>query len=66
MLNNLLKNIGIWLVIGLVVLTALLLLAISDWRLSILIIAIQYTGVFALVATHWPAPMAITRPQVPS
>ena len=46
---------------GLVTLTALLLLAISDWRLSILLIAIQYTGVFLLVALDWPIPMAIAK-----
>ena len=46
---------------ALVTLTALLLLAISDWRLSILLIAIQYTGVFLLVAMNWPVPMAIAK-----
>lgn len=46
---------------GLVTLTALLLLAISDWRLSILLIAVQYTGVFLLVAIDWPIPMAIAK-----
>lgn len=45
----------------LVTLTALLLLAINDWRLSIILIAMQYSGVFLLVASQWPLSMAISK-----
>lgn len=37
-----------------VTLTSLILLLTRDWRLSILILAAQYIGVFFLVSTSWP------------
>jgi hypothetical protein len=46
---------------SLVTLTALLMILVADWRGSILLLAIQYSGVFVLVATSWPVPMAITK-----
>lgn len=45
----------------LVTMTALLLLAIADWRFCILLLAIQYCGVFILVATHWSISMAVIK-----
>lgn len=45
----------------LVLFTALLLLTIQDWRVSLTALSIQYVGVFALVAIHWPLTMAFTK-----
>lgn len=42
-------------------LTALLLLVSPRWHISIAALAIQYGGVFLLVALHWPLEMAITK-----
>ena len=46
---------------SLVTLTALLLFITSNWRWSIGLLAIQYGGVFLLVAAHWPPAMAVTK-----
>jgi hypothetical protein len=45
----------------LVALTALILLISPDWRVSITALAVQYVGVFALVALVWPLGMAVTK-----
>jgi hypothetical protein len=45
----------------LVLLTTLVLLSFRDWRISLVGLAIQYLGVFLLVATHWPLVMAMTK-----
>jgi len=45
----------------LVTLTSLALLITADWRVSILLLSIQYLGVFLLVSTHWPIGMAIAK-----
>jgi len=45
----------------LVLFTALLLLTIQDWRVSLIALSIQYIGVFVLVAIHWPLTMAFTK-----
>ena len=42
-------------------LTALLLLITRDWRASVGLLAVQYVGVFFLVAIHWPLAMAVTK-----
>jgi hypothetical protein len=44
-----------------VTLTGFLLLVVRDWRLSILILALQYVGVFSLVALSWTAEMAVVK-----
>ncbi|MGE5221155.1 MAG: hypothetical protein ACM3PY_01885 [Omnitrophica WOR_2 bacterium] len=44
-----------------VTLTSLLLLISRNWRWSILALALQYIGVFLLVAPHWPIEMAVTK-----
>jgi hypothetical protein len=41
--------------------TGFLLLVIRDWRLSILILALQYVGVFLLVALSWAVEMAVVK-----
>lgn len=45
----------------LVTITAVLLLVVYDWRLSIGLLAIQYVGVSLLVSEAWPLGMAVTR-----
>ena len=45
----------------LVGLTSIALLLLSDWRLSILALGVQYVGVFLLVELHWPVEMAVTK-----
>jgi hypothetical protein len=42
-------------------LAALLLLVSTDWRLSIIALALQYAGIFALVAISWPLEMAVVK-----
>lgn len=42
-------------------LTGFLLLVVRDWRLSILILALQYVGVFLLVALSWTVEMAVVK-----
>ncbi|MBN1145872.1 MAG: hypothetical protein JXA78_01350 [Anaerolineales bacterium] len=45
----------------LVTLSALALLLADDWRISISALAIQYAGIFALVAVEWPLSMALVK-----
>lgn len=45
----------------LVTFTSMMLLISWDWRLSIAVLALQYMGVFVLVALSWPVQMAITK-----
>ena len=45
----------------LVVTTALLMLFIRDWRLSLAALGIQYVGVFALVGLSWPLEMTVVK-----
>ena len=42
-------------------LTSLLLLVSSDWRFSILLLALQYVGMFLLIVNHWPIQMAVVK-----
>jgi len=45
----------------LVVTTSVALLISADWRFSIILLVIQYIGVFILVATTWPLEMAVAK-----
>ena len=45
----------------LVSITGLVLLISQDWRLSIVALALQYTGAFSLVALSWPPDMAAVK-----
>lgn len=45
----------------LVTFTSIILLISWDWRLSISVLALQYIGVFVLVALNWPVQMAVTK-----
>ena len=48
-------------VVFLVSLTGIILLVSPDWRVSIAALAVQYFGVFVLVAMSWPLEMAIVK-----
>jgi hypothetical protein len=45
----------------LISITSLILLLSSDWRLSVAALAIQYAGVFVLVAASWPLELAVVK-----
>ncbi len=41
--------------------TSTLLVIVENWRLKILLLSIQYIGVFLLVLPNWPLVMAVTK-----
>jgi hypothetical protein len=45
----------------LLAITSLFLLFVSDWRLSLAALGIQYVGVFVLVGLSWPLEMAVVK-----
>lgn len=47
-----------WIAVVIVVLTATGLLLTRDWRWSIILLAMQYLGMFVLTLQHWPLGMA--------
>ncbi len=47
-----------WIAVGIVLITSASLLIARDWRLSIIVLAVQYLGVFILTLQHWPLGMA--------
>jgi len=47
-----------WFAVILLVITSVGLLLIRDWRWSIIFLAVQYLGMFALTLQHWPLSMA--------
>ncbi len=47
-----------WIAVGMIVLTSVGLLLARDWRWSIILLAVQYLGMFMLVLQHWPLGMA--------
>ena len=47
-----------WIAVVLLVITSIGLLLIRDWRWSIIFLAVQYLGMFALTLQHWPLSMA--------
>ena len=47
-----------WIAVGLVLVTSTGLLIVRDWRWSLILLAIQYVGVFLLTLQHWPLGMA--------
>lgn len=47
-----------WIAVGIVLITSVGLLIARDWRVSILLLAVQYFGVFILTLQHWPLGMA--------
>lgn len=47
-----------WIAVILILVTATGLMIVRDWRWSLLLLAIQYLGVFVLTLQHWPVGMA--------
>lgn len=47
-----------WVAVVLIVITATGLLLARDWRWSIILLAIQFLGMFVLTLQHWPLGMA--------
>ena len=45
----------------LLTITALTLLLVHEWRISLIILALQYISVFTLVLSYWPMAMAATK-----
>jgi hypothetical protein len=45
----------------LIILSSVLLLLITDWRFSLVALALQYVGAFLLVAVSWPLAMAVSQ-----
>ncbi len=47
-----------WFAVVVILVTAVGLLIVRDWRWSIILLAIQYMGMFILTLQHWPLGMA--------
>lgn len=47
-----------WLAVVLIVITSSGLLFARDWRWNIVLLAVQYLGMFVLILQHWPIGMA--------
>src|SRR5215208_6518730 len=47
-----------WIAVGVVLFTSVGLLLVRDWRWSIILLAIQFLGMFVLTLQHWPVGMA--------
>jgi hypothetical protein len=47
-----------WIAVILLILTSAGLLLVRDWRWSIILLAVQYLGMFILTLQHWPIGMA--------
>ncbi|MBK9926556.1 MAG: hypothetical protein IPP66_14875 [Anaerolineales bacterium] len=50
-----------WVVITLIVITSAGLLLARDWRWLIILLSVQYVGMFILVLQHWPLGMATVK-----
>ena len=48
----------VWMAVVLLVITSTGLLIVRDWRWSIILLAVQYLGMFILTLQHWPIGMA--------
>ncbi len=47
-----------WIAVVLLLITSTGLLIVRDWRWSLVLLAVQYLGVFVLTLQHWPLGMA--------
>jgi hypothetical protein len=47
-----------WMAVVVIVITSAGLLFVRDWRWSIILLAVQYLGMFVLTLQHWPIGMA--------
>jgi hypothetical protein len=51
----------LWGAVLVIVITATGLILSRDWRVSMVLLALQYAAAFALVQVHWPLTMAIAK-----
>jgi hypothetical protein len=47
-----------WIAVVILLITSVGLLLVRDWRYSIILLAVQYLGMFILTLQHWPLGMA--------
>jgi hypothetical protein len=47
-----------WIAVILILITSIGLLLVRDWRWSIILLAVQFLGMFILTLQHWPVGMA--------
>src|SRR5262245_54317080 len=47
-----------WIAVVVIGITSISLLLVRDWRWSIILLSIQYLGMFVLTLQHWPLGMA--------
>ena len=47
-----------WIAVVMIVITSAGLLFVNDWRWCIILLAVQYLGMFVLTLQHWPVGMA--------
>jgi len=47
-----------WIAVIIIIITSAGLLIVRDWRWSIILLAVQYFGMFVLILQHWPVGMA--------
>ncbi len=47
-----------WIAVAVIFVTSVGLLLARDWRVSIILLAVQYLGMFVLALQHWPLGMA--------
>ena len=47
-----------WIAVGVMVITSAGLLFVRDWRWNIVLLSVQYLGMFVLMLQHWPVGMA--------
>ena len=50
-----------WIAVLVIVITTTGLLLVRDWRWSIILLAVQFLGVFVLTLQHWPLGMAAVK-----
>ena len=50
-----------WIAVIVILVTSVGLLLVRDWRLSIILLAVQYLGMLVLVFQHWPLGMATVK-----
>lgn len=51
----------LWVVVILLAITSVGILLVRDWRWLIILLAVQYAGVFILTLQHWPSGMAAVK-----
>lgn len=47
-----------WIAVVMILVTSVGLLLVRDWRWTIILLAVQYLGIFILTLQHWPVGMA--------